>query len=324
MTTTQSGARDEAPPTSRLSEITPLFPSDDERARPVTGAAPAHRAGPPTRICFLTTLPRSGSWLLSDVLWGSGLVGQPHEYFRPDFTDLWSAEWGVPPGAPYRDYVDAALSCAQSSNGVFCAKLHWYQFAWLRQQLASESGTDADTALAEWFPDASYVFLHRRDTARQAISYHRASQTQAWFDLGPGTPRTHGREGDTHVDLQQVRWFEDVLVDHRDRWRRHFDTHGIEPLEVLYEDLAADHAATVGRVLSHLGIDEPAPPLPAPRLRSQSDDTTERVLAAYRAARPGLLAAPDDLVWQREGRRFVSPSLAARTTTTRIEEVAPA
>jgi trehalose 2-sulfotransferase len=324
MTTTRSGARDQARPASRLAEITPLFPSDDERALPVAGDASTHRAGPPARICFLTTLPRSGSWLLSDVLWATGLVGQPHEYFRPDFTDLWSAEWGVPPGAAYHDYVDAALSCTQSDNGVFCAKLHWYQFAWLRQQLAAETGTDADTAFAEWFPDASFVFLHRRDTARQAISYHRASRTQAWFDTG-GTTRDRDDDEGFEVDLQQVRWFEDVLVDHRDRWRRHFDSHGIEPLEVLYEDLAADNAATVDRVLAHLGVDEPAPPLPAPRLRSQSDGTTERVLAAYRAARPGLLAAPDDLVWQREGRRFVSPGLAAGTTPTiRTEEVGPA
>ena len=323
MTTTQSGAQDQAPARSRLAEITPLFPSDDERVRPVGGGTPARRAGPPTRICFLTTLPRSGSWLLSDVLWGSGLVGQPHEYFRPDFTDLWSAEWGVPQGAAYRDYVDAALSCTQSANGVFCAKLHWYQFAWLRQQLASDTGTDPDTAFAECFPGASFVFLHRRDTARQAISYHRASQTQAWFDLGDSAPSQEGLD----VDLQQVRWFEDVLVDHRDRWRGHFETHGIEPLEVLYEDLAADNAGTVDGVLAYLGIEEPAPPLPAPRLRPQSDHTTERVLAAYRAARPTLLPAPDDLVWQREGRRFVSPGLAfeagSRTIRIRAEEVAP-
>jgi LPS sulfotransferase NodH len=305
MTTTHADAREHARPRSPLSDITPLFPSDDERARPAAGAAPTRRRGRPSRICFLTTLPRSGSWLLSDVLWASGLVGQPHEYFRPDFTDLWSAEWGVPGGAPYRDYVDAALASTQSDNGVFCAKLHWYQFAWLRQQLAAETGTAADNAFSEWFPDASFVFLHRRDTARQAISYYRASQTQAWFDLGDGAARRQTPD----VDLQQVRWFEDVIIDHRDRWRRHFDTHDVEPLEVLYEDLAADNAATVDRVLAHLGVDEPAPPLPAPRLRAQADDVTERVLAAYRAARPTLLGAPADLVWQRDGRRFVSPAL---------------
>jgi LPS sulfotransferase NodH len=305
MTTTHSVERSAARPRSPLRDITPLFPSDEEDSGLPRRRDSTPRPGGPTRICLLTTLPRSGSWLLSDVLWGSGLVGQPHEYFRPDFTDLWSAEWGLPQGAPYRDYVEAALSRTTSSNGVFCAKLHWYQFAWLRQQIAAETGADPDSVFADWFPDASFVFLHRRDTARQAISYYRASQTQAWFDRGdqPSSSRP------LDVDLQQIRWFEDVLLDHRDRWRRHFLSHGIEPLEILYEDLAADRTATADRVQAHLGVHEPCPPLPPPRVQPQSDGTTERVLAEYRAARAELAGAPADLVWQREGRRFVSPGL---------------
>ena len=39
---------------------------------------------------LIATLPRSGSWLLSEALQLTGLVGQPAEYFRPDFLSQFS------------------------------------------------------------------------------------------------------------------------------------------------------------------------------------------------------------------------------------------
>ncbi len=293
-------------PRSRLASITPLFPdeADTQRAHRHEPVGQRSDAGRPHTCCFVATMPRSGSWLLSDVLWSTGLVGQPHEYFRPDFTGLWASEWDLPQNPDYRSYVDTALSRTQAPNGVFSAKVHWYQFAWLRQQVLAHDGphVDVDVRLGEWFPDLRHVFLHRRDTARQAISYYRAAKSQIWFASDRPPPASTENLGD--ADLQQIRWFEDVITDHRDRWQRYFASNGITPLEVVYEDLVADMAGTVRQVLSFLGVPSASCPVPSPRLKAQADDITEQLLASYRAVRDHLVPAPSDLTWHREERSF--------------------
>jgi LPS sulfotransferase NodH len=287
---------------SRLSTITPLFP--DESRRVQAGRSTAAGGGElrrPLLSCFLATLPRSGSWLLAELLWNTGLAGEPHEYFRPDFTALWGSEWGLPSDLGYTDYVRAAVSLTQTPNGVFCAKVHWYQFAWLRQQLAEQASADQQqSALGAWFPDLRHVFLHRSDTARQAISYYLAAKTQVWFWTGGRRPGP----GVSEPDLQQVRWFEDVLVQHGHLWRDYFARSGAKPLEIRYEDLAADPPGTVNRVLEFLGVSQAADPPRPPTLKPQSDDSTERILEAYLEARDRLAPLPTDLVWNRTPRKF--------------------
>jgi LPS sulfotransferase NodH len=289
-------------PRGRLATVTPLFPDELRRVRASRRSAADRGELPrPLLSCFVATLPRSGSWLLAELLWNTGLVGEPHEYFRPDFTPLWSTEWGLPSELPYADYVKAAVSLTQTPNGVFCAKVHWYQFAWLLRQLAEHAPADEEqTVLGTWFPDLRHVFLHRSDTARQAISYYRAAKTQAWF----ATDGSGSEPGISEPDLQQVRWFEGVLVQHRRRWRDYFARSGVTPLEIRYEDLAADPSATVDRVLAFLGLPQAAVPTPPPTLKPQADATTERILTAYLESRDRLAPLPAGLQWDKALREF--------------------
>lgn len=276
--------------------------------------APAGSRCQPIVSCFIATFPRSGSWFLAEGLANTGLAGIPNEYFRPDFTSLWSAEWGLADGIPYRSYVEAAKRLTVSANGVFSAKLHWYQFAWLCRQLRAQDGQrEAESAaktMARWFPDPRYVFLWRRDTARQAVSYYRASVTQAWFLAG----ETARQPLDPDIDLQQIKWFEEVLLEHRTSWRAYFAEHGITPLEVIYEDLASDYRRAVSEVLRYLGVAaNMAVPLPRPTLRRQSDDQSEAILERYLAVRDALAPRPDGLSWSAEEKRFrllLRPELA--------------
>lgn len=300
---------DRASTRSRLATLTPLFPDDLRKVRVSRRSAADHgELARPLFSCFVATLPRSGSWLLAELLWNTGLVGEPHEYFRPDFTPLWSAEWGLPSDLGYAEYVKAAVSLTQTSNGVFCAKVHWYQFAWLLRQLAEHPAADQQPAVLDtWFPDLRHVFLHRSDTARQAISYYRAATTQAWFTTRGSEPGP----GVSEPDLQQVRWFEDVLVQHRKLWRDYFARSGATPLEIRYEDLAADPPGTVNRVLAFLGLPEAAESTYQPTLKPQADDSTERILEAYLAARDRLAPLPAGLSWNRTLREFQPGSPAA-------------
>ena len=191
---------------------------------------------------------------------------------------------GVADNVPYRTYVEAAKERTTTENGVFSAKLHWYQFAWLCGRLftgpEADDGSSAEM-LNRWFPNLRYIFLWRRDTARQAISYYRASVSQVWF-LADNAHHAALAEGDLaegDFELQRIRWFEDVLLEHRDNWRTYFVANDITPLEVVYEDLVLDYRVVVHGLLKYLGAVESAVmDFPPPILRRQSDDRTEAIL----------------------------------------------
>jgi trehalose 2-sulfotransferase len=266
--------------------------------------------------CFVATVPRSGSWLLAEALSNTGLVGVPNEYFRPDFVRMWSAEWGLAGQTSFRSYVDAARQFTATGNGVFSAKLHWYQFAWLCQRLRDpdDAGEEQPTAemMAAWFPNLKYVFLWRRDTARQAISYYRAAATQVWFVTG----QKQQAELAGTIDFQQIRWFEDVLLEHRANWQAYFADNGIKPFGVAYEDFVTDRQDIVSAILSYLGIPASEGPASGPAtLRRQSDDQSEEILAEYLARRSALAGKPDDLRWSADDKQFRSASLPGKRSS---------
>ena len=70
-----------------------------------------------------------------------------------------------------------------SANGVFGAKLTWWQFCEFTAELArSEYLTREERAfvLEKTFRRCRYILLRRRDRLRQAVSYSRALQTGRW------------------------------------------------------------------------------------------------------------------------------------------------
>jgi LPS sulfotransferase NodH len=237
-------------------------------------------------------VPRSGSWLLADLLEQTEVAGRPEEYFRPDYRAAWSRELGVPARTPYRTYIKAALEKTSTPNGVFSAKLHWYQLEWvcarLRTLTRSKPGASDAELIAQWLPEPHYVHLQREDTARQAISYYRAAYSDNWFDLVEddvvaAEPRLiRPIPMPPEPDWEHVRFLEDVVITHGLRWTEYFARSGIVPLPIRYEDLVDSPTDTILRVLDFIGITPPPDmELPVPRLKKQADAETERLLEQY-------------------------------------------
>ena len=258
---------------------------------------------PPVRISGLVaTLPRSGSWLLSEALQRTGLVGQPAEYFRPDFLNQFSREWHLPDGVDLRRYVDRSLSRTVSDNGVFTNKFHWYQFAWFIEQLRllDRGGRKDVEWIDELFPEPRWIHLTRNDKARQAVSYFRASESQEWFSGDPSGAQRGVRQP-TEPHLQQIRYLEDALRNHESQWETFFGENGIKPLTIEYEDFISSFAETIVSVHEHLGVFElDVSEVEEPRLRRQADDISEQWLERYLDARESLQGLTSELAWSPE------------------------
>lgn len=153
---------------------------------------------PPRRSCLIATSPRTGSWLLSDLLSKTDLVGRPDEYFRLDFAKEIARDLELDTKGLSRAYLEGIVAGTATADGVFSAKIHPHHFDRLLKALraaerdgkkAAGDGDDEAAMVARWFPDPRYVYLKRRDHRRQAISYWRALQSGVWWSFAPGPGR---------------------------------------------------------------------------------------------------------------------------------------
>ena len=248
--------------------------------------------GKVTKALLVCATPRSGSTLLCALLEGTGVAGRPQEFFERlsrsglprqpreyfegvDDAGLLELLAPTDPGAPDRsDPRPQALEQGTTGNGVFAAKLMWTHLLDLAERLGRPP--DAELLRAR-LPDPCFVHVTRGDKIAQAVSLWRAVQTRAW------------RAGEVTVEGEAV--YHAGAIDHLARqldeqdeaWRGWFAQQGIEPLTIVYEDLAADTRATTASVLRRLGVG-PAE-IPDPPLRRQGDDRSARWAERYRVQR---------------------------------------
>jgi|HubBroStandDraft_1064217.scaffolds.fasta_scaffold136843_2 LPS sulfotransferase NodH len=266
-----------------------------------------------SRSLVIAATPRSGSYLLSDLLRSTGVVGNPREYFHVNFVDPISTEMGLEPAGITRFYIDSLLEKTVTKNGIFSTKLHWLQINQLADALRHiyepDDGVLGGSLLERAFPDLHYLYLRRLDKARQATSYFRAMRSEEWWEIEGGTPKDADASSDPALlqpDYLSIRWLEDQLLQEEEFWKQFFTTFAINPLVLNYEDLVANPTSEISRVLSWLGIEElEAVDGIGTQFRKQSTGETERVLAAYHQIRAALPAMPSDWTWSFSLRTFV-------------------
>ena len=196
----------------------------------------------------------------------------------------------TPPEAPehsslhgiedYREHLERTFELGTTSNGVFGSKLMWDQVGELHAlatALPEYAGLDTAQLLARLFGGPAYVWVSRRDKARQAVSMWRALQTRSWRhgpEANAEREPVYRFEGIDHL----VRSFED---DDRS-WQEFFSANGIEALAISYEDdLENDLDRTVRAVLERLGLEVPTGWEARAPLRRQSDGLSDEWLAQY-------------------------------------------
>jgi LPS sulfotransferase NodH len=216
---------------------------------------------------------------LADALSATGVGGRPEEYYWEEFRESYLDQWGRPPIDTYADFLSHSFHAGTTPNGVFGAKLHWTELDELLERLAelpeSPPGESDDELLCRWFPEPRYVYLHRVDKVRQAISLFRASRTAEWYHVDGEASR---QPRPLEPDWGQIHTLELMLRNHEQAWRDWFADQAIDPLEIVYEDLVSDYEQCVRATLEYLDLAADVPP---PRLRRQRDDTTEAWVHEY-------------------------------------------
>lgn len=254
---------------------------------------------------MITSLPRSGSWLLAAGLEQTGCAGRPEEYLRPELEVRYAREWGLDAGHTVDQFWTAMLA-AGTSNGVFGLKTHWQDCARMLRRARAAGRTGSDRAVLESIiPNPTYIHIVRRDTLRQAVSWCRALDSGRWWATDATAPI---EDHPWDPDFDEIALLEDLLVDHERSWQRFFTVNAITPHQVVYEELVDNYATVIRAALDHLGVDPAgSAPIPDPPLRRQADQLSERWVAKY-------LHLQRSLAPERAARS--APAVAAASATT--------
>jgi LPS sulfotransferase NodH len=254
----------------------------------------------PRRAYLVCATPRSGSTLLCEMLVSSGVAGrpaehvetlrllgrpnEPREYFAgvKDRDMLELLPVSAPPQphhVPIGERLTAVLRHATTPNGVFGTKVMWGYFADLQERLAELPALAAldDTArLGRVLGEVRYVHVSRHDHVAQAVSMWRALQTRAWrAETDDAVEPQYSFTGIDHL----VR----MLDAHDEAWCAWFEEHGIAPLRLSYDDIAADPGGALHRTLDFLGVtdDLDHEPPAEPPLRRQAGAQSAEWAARY-------------------------------------------
>lgn len=238
---------------------------------------------------------RSGSNLLCQALWHTGLCGYPQEFFSPTRAAIIAAEHalGVDPETDYLGYLRALRAKRATPNGVFGGKIMWPHLALFREQIEKSPGFDAagrdEAGLLRWvFPGLRCIWMRRDDTLRQAISLWKAKQTNVYNSLQEGAVEP---AGEPRFDYGEIRGIVERFRKQDAAWGAFFERNGITPFEVHYERFVDRYEETTREIVGVLGVEVPADfhvePLTYKRLSDGvNEDWHRRFLAQDRTTLP--------------------------------------
>jgi trehalose 2-sulfotransferase len=220
---------------------------------------------------IVASTDRSGSTFLCSMLWRTGVLGAPAEYWnyrvrseaKPIGTQMMERLDASSPA----DYLKKLLACRTSKNGVFAAKAHSFDFKEALRKFPT---------MLEMLSPTNYIYIRRQDKVAQAVSMAKATQTGAWV-------------ANTKARTKNLQYDRDLIsrclgfVERQDRdWAEWFEGNQIDPFVVIYENLTADPGGVVRAIIEFLGVqNDERQEVNPPDLEKQGDEINEEWVARF-------------------------------------------
>ncbi len=237
---------------------------------------------------LICATPRTGSTLLCGLMASTKVAGQPGSYFRQPDEQLWADRWDIvrsPDGVfEYSEFIRATLAAGRTENGVFAARIMWGTLDYLVDRLGTVYPAPADgdfDLLNLAFGHTAFIYLQRDDILAQAVSWHRAEQTNVWHQTDQEVSKQPEQE--PRFDFDQICKLVQLIEDHNLAWRTWFASVVIQPHMVRYEDLDADPVGVVCEILDFLGLKLPPGRLIKTPHRRLADELNVQWIDRYRA-----------------------------------------
>ncbi|MAW89305.1 MAG: Stf0 sulfotransferase [Phyllobacteriaceae bacterium] len=180
---------------------------------------------------------RSGTTWLASLANSTGLLGRSDEWVDEQHLGIKARHVSAD------TFISAILEKSATDNDFFAIKmfprhLHWFQLAY---------GFDIIGRLRKEH-DLFFVVVTRNDRIKQAVSFARALQNNAWTSLGKT-----GQEAVYDFDLICRCYF--GIGRSYDFWRSYVALRGLPHKHFVYEDMLPDPSPYVYAIAEHAGVD---------------------------------------------------------------------
>jgi trehalose 2-sulfotransferase len=222
---------------------------------------------------IVASTPRCGSTFLCSLLWQTGVLGAPSEYWNCHKSGA-RKTIGIRmmerlEAVSGEDYLRKLLACRTSPNGLFGVKVHFFDFQEVLRGFPQ---------VLNLLAPVTYICIERQDKLAQAVSLARSLQTGAW------TAASDRPRPSVTYDRDLISRCLGSLETQRLGWLRWFESNGIAPYIVTYEKLIADTAAVVSGIVELLGVQSDEPRETRVRtVKRQSDGTNKAWASRYRS-----------------------------------------
>ena len=232
----------------------------------------------------LCATQRCGSTMIVEDMRNTGVLGQPKEWFLPWKPNKEDANWA-------RTMVRVRQN-GTGENGVFAVKVMANQIADIDACLATITDTPASEKagsyprFANLFQDAAWIRLLRRDIVSQAIS--RVMSRQTGINHATANADVEHFAGnlakgyDPSYNQEAVYRFEAIfksvssIILENLAWDRFFETSGIVPTELVYEDIVKDEGMRHLDIMAELiGLPDAPPRKPRVMVKLGNEKNAE-------------------------------------------------
>lgn len=219
----------------------------------------------PKFIYMIASTPRAGGNYFSKILWETGVLGRPAEYFNFNRTVFrLSARFGT---ETPDDYWAALVRKRTTANSVFGFKAHYdhLQFLFL-------------TGLVRRFTHFKVVRLIRDDPIAEAVSFSRAVQTESWssYDKQTGSVSVY--------NVDHLNWCLTKLTEQKRGWDSFFSKYKHDYETISYDDLCSDPVNVAKRTVRALGYPtSPVQKSVLPEMSRQADQLNAEWIKRYQA-----------------------------------------
>ena len=182
----------------------------------------------------ICSTPRCGSHFLGHLLYSAGAFGYPLEYFHPINLPHWLAR-AKPED---QDLLNFLQKIRTSPNGCFGIKAHFTHLKFLERYISF------DTLACNY----KFIFIKRKDLARQAISYSKASQTGNWLSELKSEKKAYYTKDSIKKCLNKINWQNAC-------WLSFFHALDVNFLTILYEDLREQPDKSLQTIATFLNVE---------------------------------------------------------------------
>jgi len=229
---------------------------------------------PATRYVICCT-HRSGSNLLSEALYRTGLAGDPMEYLNRGFLQEYARDAGTW-NFTFADLMADMQARRTSPNGVFGLNVKFDQMQIMFRRVPNP--------LVRMLQRADHVlFLYREDRVQQAVSTWKGQKRDTFNVYAEEQDETNDEEmaatsgNEVPSDgLAIAQRLTNVLRMER-QWQQLFQNQGIRAEHLTYEELVADYRGSVRHILTQLGVDASEDDIPDPPTVKMRDETDARL-----------------------------------------------